>query len=75
MRFAASVSAQLALGRLTHPKVLAVGTVLFPIGLALTAVSLYQPTLWLFLTAAAPELQIRRQAQYVTVQWQIRVPV
>ncbi|MGW6197490.1 MFS transporter [Kribbella sp. NPDC055110] len=51
--FAASAIAQLALGRLTHPKVLAVGTVLFPIGLALTAVSLYRPTLWLFLTAAA----------------------
>ncbi|MFC5261617.1 MFS transporter [Kribbella qitaiheensis] len=50
--FAASAVAQLALGRVTLAKVLPIGTVLFPIGLALTAVSLYQPTLWLALTAA-----------------------
>jgi hypothetical protein len=51
--FAASAVAQLALGRLTQGVVLKVGTLLFPIGLALTALSLYRPTLWLILTAAA----------------------
>ena len=50
--FAASAVAQLALGRVALAKVLPIGTVLFPIGLALTAVSLYRPTLWLALTAA-----------------------
>jgi predicted MFS family arabinose efflux permease len=30
-----------------------VGAVLFPVGLALVAVSLYEPTLWLFLVAVA----------------------
>jgi hypothetical protein len=50
--FAASAVAQLALGRLTLPKQLATGTVLFPVGLALTALSLYQPALWLVLVAA-----------------------
>jgi MFS family permease len=50
--FAASAVAQLALGRVPLSKVLPIGTVLFPIGLALTAVSLYRPTLWLALTAA-----------------------
>jgi predicted MFS family arabinose efflux permease len=51
--FAASAVAQLALGRLTQGVVLKVGTLLFPIGLALTALSLYRPALWLILTAAA----------------------
>jgi MFS family permease len=51
--FAASAVAQLALGRLSKTSVLVIGTVLFPIGLALTAFSLYQPALWLILTAAA----------------------
>jgi predicted MFS family arabinose efflux permease len=50
--FAASAVAQLALGRLSHGVVLKVGTVLFPIGLALTALSLYRPALWLILAAA-----------------------
>jgi predicted MFS family arabinose efflux permease len=50
--FAASAVAQLALGRLTLPRQLATGTILFPVGLALTALSLYQPTLWLVLIAA-----------------------
>ena len=50
--FAASAVAQLALGRLTLPRQLATGTVLFPVGLALTALSLYQPALWLVLVAA-----------------------
>lgn len=50
--FAASAVAQLALGRLTLPTQLATGTVLFPVGLALTALSLYQPALWLVLVAA-----------------------
>jgi predicted MFS family arabinose efflux permease len=42
----------LALGRLTLPKQLVTGTVLFAVGLALTALSLYQPALWLVLVAA-----------------------
>jgi hypothetical protein len=50
--FAASAVAQLALGRMGHTAVLVVGAVLFPVGLALTAVSLYHPVLWLFLLAA-----------------------
>lgn len=50
--FAASAVAQLALGRVTHGKVLLIGTLLFPSGLALTALSLYRPALWLVLTAA-----------------------
>jgi predicted MFS family arabinose efflux permease len=50
--FAASAVAQLALGRLTLPKQLVTGTVLFPVGLALTALSLYRPALWLVLVAA-----------------------
>ena len=50
--FAASAVAQLALGRLTLSKQLVIGTVLFPVGLALTALSLYRPSLWLVLVAA-----------------------
>ena len=41
--FAASAVVQLALGKLALAKQLATGTVLFPVGLALTALSLYQP--------------------------------
>lgn len=51
--FAASAVAQLALGRLGQRRLLTLGTLLFPAGLALTAISLYRPALWLFLTAAA----------------------
>ena len=51
--FAASAVAQLAVGRIALNTVLVIGTVLFPVGLALTAVSLYHPALWLFLLAAA----------------------
>lgn len=50
--FAASAVAQLALGKVAREKVLWTGTVLFPVGLALTAVSLYHPMLWLTLIAA-----------------------
>ena len=50
--FAASALAQLALGRLTLSQQLVTGTVLFPVGLALTALSLYHPGLWLVLVAA-----------------------
>jgi predicted MFS family arabinose efflux permease len=50
--FAASAVAQLALGRLTLPQQVVTGTVLFPAGLALTALSLYRPALWLVLVAA-----------------------
>ncbi|MER7246753.1 MFS transporter [Kribbella sp. NPDC000426] len=51
--FAASAVAQLAVGRTAYRRVLVLGSVLFPAGLALTAVSLYRPALWLFLVAAA----------------------
>jgi predicted MFS family arabinose efflux permease len=51
--FASSAVAQLALGRLSQTHVLTAGTLLFPTGLALTALSLYHPTLWLALAAAA----------------------
>jgi hypothetical protein len=51
--FAASAVAQLALARTSDRSVLAIGTTLFPIGLALTAASLYHPALWLALVAAA----------------------
>ena len=50
--FAASAVAQIALGKVAQAKILSTGTVLFPIGLVLTAVSLYHPALWLALTAA-----------------------
>ena len=50
--FAASAVVQLALGRLTLSRQLVTGTVLFPVGLALTALSLYRPALWLVLVAA-----------------------
>jgi predicted MFS family arabinose efflux permease len=50
--FAASAVGQLALGKVALPKLMAIGTVLFPIGLALTAVSLYHASLGLALTAA-----------------------
>jgi predicted MFS family arabinose efflux permease len=50
--FAASALGQLALGRFGQSVVLWAGTLLFPVGLALTALSLYRPTLWLVLIAA-----------------------
>jgi MFS family permease len=51
--FAASAVGQLALGKVSQSRILITGIVLFPAGLALTAVSLYHPHLWLALTAAA----------------------
>jgi MFS family permease len=51
--FAASAVAQLALGKLPQRLLLTTGTFLFPVGLALTALSLYHPALWLSLIAAA----------------------
>ncbi|NEA36382.1 MFS transporter [Streptomyces sp. SID13031] len=50
--FAASAVGQLALGKLALPKILAIGTALFPIGLALTAVSLYHASFWLVFLGA-----------------------
>lgn len=50
---AASAVAQLALRKLQHRTILTTGTLLFPLGLALTAVALYHPALWLILVAAA----------------------
>ncbi|MEU4097188.1 MFS transporter [Streptomyces sp. NPDC026673] len=51
--FAASAAAQLALGQLPAPRMLTTGVVFFPVGLALTALSLFHPALGLFLVAAA----------------------
>ncbi|MFG1627428.1 MFS transporter [Kribbella sp. NPDC049227] len=51
--FAASALAQLALLRASQAVALVTGTITFPVGLALTAVSLYHPMLWLALVAAA----------------------
>ena len=51
--FTAFAVAQLALGRLTFAKQLTIGTILFPLGLGLTTLSIYQPTLWLLLVAAS----------------------
>ncbi|WP_229701421.1 MFS transporter [Streptomyces camponoticapitis] len=51
--FAASAVAQLALARLPAASMLTTGVVLFPAGLALTALSLFHPVLALFLVAAA----------------------
>ncbi|MGW1530374.1 MFS transporter [Streptomyces sp. NPDC002159] len=51
--FAASAVAQLALGKMSQRHQFQVGTVIFPIGLALTAVALYHPALWYFLLAVA----------------------
>jgi predicted MFS family arabinose efflux permease len=50
--FAASATAQLALGKFSQPRLLVTGTILFPVGLAITAFTLYHPTLWLAFTAA-----------------------
>ncbi|WSQ55765.1 MFS transporter [Streptomyces sp. NBC_01217] len=51
--FAASAAAQLALGKLDQRPQILVGTAVFPIGLALTAIALYHPALWFFLLAVA----------------------
>ena len=51
--FAASAVAQIALRHLSPGRMLVSGVVLFPAGLTLTAVALFHPTLWLYLTAAA----------------------
>lgn len=52
--FAASATAQTVLaGRVSPSAMLATGVVLFPVGLALTAVSLFHPVLGLYLAAAA----------------------
>jgi predicted MFS family arabinose efflux permease len=53
LAFAASAVGQLALGKVALPRLIAIGVVLFPIGLALTAVSLYHASLGLALLAAA----------------------
>ncbi len=51
--FAASAVAQIALRHLSPGRMLVSGVVLFPAGLTLTAVALFHPALWLYLTAAA----------------------
>jgi predicted MFS family arabinose efflux permease len=50
--FGASATAQLALGKVPQTRLLTTGILLFPTGLGLTALSLYHPALWLYLTAA-----------------------
>lgn len=51
--FALSATAQLALTSLSVPKMLTAGAVTFPAGLALVAVTMYHPALWLYLLGAA----------------------
>jgi hypothetical protein len=51
--FALSATAQLALARLTVPRMLTAGAVTFPVGLALVAAAMYHPSLWLYLLGAA----------------------
>jgi hypothetical protein len=51
LMFGASALAQLALGGLRLAVMTLIGAVAFPVGLALVAVSLYHPLLWLFLLA------------------------
>ncbi|MFD3457112.1 MFS transporter [Streptomyces sp. NPDC058691] len=51
--FAASAVAQLALDALPPRRQLVIGSAAFPVGLALTALALDHPALWLFLLAAA----------------------
>ncbi|MET7999304.1 MFS transporter [Amycolatopsis sp. NPDC005232] len=50
--FGASAAAQIALRRLPHIRLLTTGSMLFPMGLALIALSLYEPHAWLLLIAA-----------------------
>lgn len=51
--FTAAAAGQLVLGRLSPARVLVTGAALFPAGLALVAVSLAHPALWLYLLASA----------------------
>ncbi|GIF73375.1 MFS transporter [Asanoa siamensis] len=51
--FAASAGAQLLLGPVAPRRLMVIGSVLFPAGLAVTVTALYHPALWLFLTGAA----------------------
>ncbi|MGW2689231.1 MFS transporter [Streptomyces sp. NPDC001414] len=53
LMFGSAAAAQLALGRLALPRVLAVGAVVFPVGLAVCAVALDHPALWLYLVAVS----------------------
>lgn len=53
LMFVAAAVGQLTLARLSRVRLLAVGATVFPLGLALVAVSLYHPALWLFLVAVA----------------------
>ncbi|MFJ4923094.1 MFS transporter [Streptomyces sp. NPDC088725] len=53
MMYASATVAQLALGKLSAGRLLAVGATVFPIGLGLVALSLYEPTLWIFLLAVS----------------------
>ncbi|MGW6366960.1 hypothetical protein ACWFOB_23170, partial [Bacillus subtilis] len=53
LMFAASALGQLALGTLPSRRLAATGAVVFPLGLGLVALSLYFPTLPLFLAAVS----------------------
>lgn len=53
LMFTSAAVAQLAAARLGLPRTLRIGAVVFPIGLTLTALSLYHPALWLLLIAVS----------------------
>ncbi|WP_406135329.1 MFS transporter [Streptomyces sp. NBC_01089] len=53
LMFASAAAAQLVLGRLPLPRILRLGCLAFPTGLALCAYSLNHPALWLYLVAVS----------------------
>ncbi|MCT9930195.1 MFS transporter [Planotetraspora sp. A-T 1434] len=53
LMFGAAAAAQISMGRAPTRRILAAGTALFPLGLALIAVSLSHPALWLYLVSTA----------------------
>ncbi|MER5581717.1 MFS transporter [Streptomyces asoensis] len=53
LMFGCAAAAQLVLGRLPLPRLLTVGAVVFPVGLALCALALHHPALWLYLVAVS----------------------
>ncbi|MEU5404293.1 MFS transporter [Streptomyces sp. NPDC005963] len=53
LMFASAAVAQLAAGQLGLPRTLRIGAVVFPVGLVLTALSLFHPALWLLLIAVS----------------------
>lgn len=53
LMFGSAAAAQIAFGRLPASRILPAGCVAFPVGLALCALSVYHPVLWLYLIAVA----------------------